>query len=103
MSVSSLISPFFGVRKGLKMTELEKFKDYMILCGITLNADLKRLGGYPCSQTQLNNVLCGKYNFSEVEKRRCYNACNRARAVKLGILEAPLTVDKKEKDEDGKA
>lgn len=92
MCVDSLVSPFFGT-KGLYMTELERFKNYMILCDITANVELKRLGGYPCSQTQLNNVLCGKYAFTEVEKKRLYSACNRARAVKLGKLEAPTNED----------
>lgn len=81
------------------MTELERFKDYMALCGIATNAELKDLGGYPCSKAQMNNVLNGKYNFNDVEKKRLYSACNRARAVKQGYYNSPL--EKKEDKDNG--
>lgn len=63
--------------------ELEKFKQYMELCDIRSANELKNLGDYPCSVQFLRAVLRGDKRLSDMERKRLYDALNKARAYKL--------------------
>jgi hypothetical protein len=65
------------------MTELDRFKDYMELCGIYTKKQLITDGGYPKTEQYLGQVLNGIHPFSAIEQKRCYDACNLARAKHL--------------------
>ncbi|MDR1772476.1 MAG: hypothetical protein LBS02_17855 [Hungatella sp.] len=65
------------------MNNIDKFKEYMSLCGIETQKELKEKGGYPKSVQYLGGVLSGKYKFTEDEEKLMYQACNTARAKRL--------------------
>lgn len=65
------------------MNKIDKFKEYMSLCGIETQKELKEKGNYPKSVQYLGGVLSGKYKFTDSEERLLYQACNTARAKRL--------------------
>jgi hypothetical protein len=65
------------------MTELERFKQYMELCGVYTNKELVTDGNYPNSVQYLGRILNGHDAFTPIEQQRCYQAVNVARAKHL--------------------
>lgn len=65
------------------MTQLDKIKDYMSLCGITTKKELKTLGNYKFSEQYLGQVLNGSYPLTDLEEKEIYRAINVTRAKKL--------------------
>jgi hypothetical protein len=65
------------------MTEIDRFKSYMELCGIYSNKQLVTEGEYPKTEQWLGRVLNGTVPFSDIERKRCYDAVNIARAKRL--------------------
>jgi hypothetical protein len=65
------------------MTELDRFKQYMELCGIYTKKQLITDGNYPKTEQYLGQVLNGVHPFSALEQKRLYEAVNVARAKHL--------------------
>lgn len=65
------------------MTQLDKVKEYMSLCGITTKKELKTLGNFYASEQFLGTLLNGSYPLDEKSLKDLYRAINVTRAKKL--------------------
>lgn len=64
------------------MTRLEKIHDYMNLCGIQNNSEIKKYGEYPNTIQWLCKVLNGTVNLNEDEEKLLYKCVSIARMNK---------------------
>lgn len=86
------------------MRDVQKFKEYMSICGIKTVTDLHKYGEYPKSVQWLRTVLRddseGIY-FKVDEMKLCYKTCNRARAkIQAEQAEREKINEEKEYDDD---
>lgn len=65
------------------MTRIEKIKDYMELCGIKTNNEVKEKGAYPRSVQYLGQLLNGQKPLSQDEEKLIYDSINIARAKRI--------------------
>ena len=70
------------------MSACEKIREFRELCGLT-KKEVKTLGGFAQSEQFYGQCENGKYELGEEVIHQMYDAICRARAVKLGLAEAP--------------
>lgn len=65
------------------MTRIDKIKEYMVLCGIRTNNEIKEKGEYPRSVQYLGQLLNGLKPMSKEEEKSIYASINKARAKRI--------------------